>query len=143
MGCMRFGLFLSFALIPALVLSACGDDDGEPSGPGGSDEDYLRAICSGVSDFSNALISKTTPNEIGEVIRDFIEEMKATDPPSDLRQYNDEFVKYLEDSVNDPTSLVTRQPPLPPDDAQRRLAAKEATVDECKDGTFFSRTLQE
>ena len=66
--------------------------------------------------------------------------MEETNPPSDLREYNDEFIKYLEDAVNDPTSLVTRQPPLPDDDIQRRLAAKEPSVEECKDPTFFSRT---
>ena len=72
---------------------------------------------------------------------DFIKVMEDANPPEDLRTYNDEFVQYLEDSVADPTSLLTRKPPLPEEDVQRRLAQKELSVDECKDGTYFSRDL--
>jgi hypothetical protein len=139
---MRLSLLLLPVLFALGLFVACGDDD-EPEGPGGSDEDYLRLICQGAQDFSNAVISKTTADEIGEVIRDFIGVMEEADPPADLRDFNDEFVRYLEDSLADPTSLLTRNPPLPDEDVQRRLAAKELTVEECKDGTFFSRELQE
>ena len=145
MGRMRRFLFAGAILLPALVLfSSCGDDgDDDTPNSGGTDEEYLAAICKGTSDFSNALLTKTTAAEIGNVIEDFITLMKDANPPADLADYNQEFVKYLEDAVADPTSLVTREPPLPPDDIQRRLAAKELSVDECKDGTFFSRGLEE
>ena len=144
---MRRALFLALLtvfVLPLLALAACGgDDDNEPpngSGGTGTDEEYLKAICSGTSEFSNALITKTSAEEIGEVIKTFIDDMKAANPPADLVDYNQQFVKYLEDAVADPTSLVTRQPPLPSDDIQRRLANKELSVAECKDGTFFSRS---
>ncbi len=147
---MRLFLFAGGLLLPLLlVFGACGDsktdDPATPtlSGGTGTDEDYLAAICGGTSDFSNALISKTTADEIADVIRDFIATMKQANPPADLVQYNADFVKYLEDAVSDPTSLVTRNPPLPSKDAQRRLAAKELSVAECKDGTFFSRGLSD
>lgn len=145
MGGMRRFLFAGAILVPALVLfSSCGDDgDDDTPKSGGTDEEYLAAICKGTSDFSNALLTKTTAAEIGNVIEDFITLMKDANPPADLADYNQEFVKYLEDALADPTSLVTREPPLPPDDIQRRLAAKELSVDECKDGTFFSRGLEE
>ena len=147
---MRRALFLAsltLLLVPLLAFAACGDDgdDDPPAGAGGTgtDEEYLKAVCSGTSEFSNALITKTSAEEIGEVIKAFIDDMKAANPPADLVEYNQQFVKYLEDAVADPTSLVTRQPPLPSDDIQRRLANKELSVDECKDGTFFSRGLPE
>lgn len=144
---MRKLLAVGGMLVPLLlVMSACGDSKSDPNpttttGGTGTDEAYLATICAGTSDFSNALISKTSADEIADVIRDFITEMKAANPPADLVQYNADFVKYLEDAVSDPTSLVTRNPPLPPKDVQRRLAAKELSVPECKDGTFFSRDL--
>ena len=142
MRSMRFPVFLGAALLLlVLVLAACsGDDDADSGGPGGTDEDYLAAICTGSQNFSNALLSKTTADEIAQVIRDFADQMKQANPPADLRKYNEDFIKYLEDSVEEPTSLLTRQPPLPDEDVQRRLAAKEPTVEECKDPTFFSRT---
>lgn len=137
---MRHWILLALSLLSAgaLLLAACGDDDDTPKG-GGSDEDYLRAICVGSSNFSNALLSKTTPDEIAQVIKDFIAEMKKLNPPSDLVKYNEEFIKYLEDAVAEPTSLVTRAPPLPDKDVSRRIAALEPSISECKDGTFFSR----
>lgn len=148
---MRLFPFASWLLLPVLFMfGACGGDSSDPDptttsnrGGTGTDEEYLADICSGTSEFSNALLSKTTAEEIAEVIRDFIGQMKEANPPADLVKYNDDFVKYLEDSVSDPTSLVTRNPPLPPKDVQRRLAAKELSVDECKDGTFFSRDLSQ
>jgi hypothetical protein len=151
MAAMRISYLFAVLLLPFLLLAAaCGDDgDGDdadetPTGtPGGNDEDYLKAICSGTQEISNALITKTTPEEIGEVIELFIQKMKEANPPDDLEEYNAEFIQYLEDSLADPTSVVTRTPPLPSDDIQRRLAGKEITVDECKDGTFFSRNLPE
>ncbi len=138
---MRHWILLALGLLAAsaMLLAACGDDDDTPQG-GGSDEDYLRAICVGTQNFSNALLSKTNPDDIAQVIKDFIAEMKKTNPPADLVKYNQEFIKYLEDAVADPTSLVTRAPPEPDKEVSRRLAALEPSIDECKDGTFFSRS---
>ncbi|MBA4179315.1 MAG: hypothetical protein C0506_01890 [Anaerolinea sp.] len=130
------------AVAAALLASAaCGNggDAPKPTGNELSDEQYLAAICSGTSKFSDALISKTKPEEIGAVIKQFAADMKKLDPPGDLKSYNEQFVKYLENAVADPTSLVTQNPPLPAKEARARLAAKETSVPECKDGTFFSR----
>ena len=138
---MRLTLVASLLVLSAALFASCSDDDA-PKG-GGSDEDYLKTICAGTREFSNALVSKTTPDDIADVIREFIKTMKDANPPADLVKYNDDFVDYLEEAVDEPTSLVTRKPPLPSDEAQRRLAAKEVTVEECKDGSFFSRDLDE
>jgi len=140
---MRIPLLLLSMILAVGAFAACGGDDAddEPEGAPGTDEEYLALICQGTQDFSNAVITKTTADDIGAVIRDFIKVMEDANPPEDLRTYNDEFVQYLEDSVADPTSLLTRKPPLPEEDVQRRLAQKELSVDECKDGTYFSRDL--
>ncbi len=137
-------LLLLLALAAAgFAMTACGDDDDPPagpSGPAGSDEDYLRAVCIGTSNFSNALVSKTTAADIAKVVEEFADEMRALNPPADLAEYNTAFVAYLESAISDPTSLVTTPPPTPPDEARRRLASLEPTIPECKDPTFFSRT---
>lgn len=139
---MRRTLFFLVCALPLLVAAACGDDDDgvpTPTGPAGSDEDYLRAVCIGTSNFSNALLSKTRAEEIAAVVREFADEMKGLSPPADLAEYNTQFVAYLEAALEEPTSLVTTAPPEPPADARRRLAALEPTIPECKDPTFFSR----
>ncbi len=139
---MRRALILLVCAVPLLLAVACGDDDDAPpasTGPAGSDEEYLRAVCIGTSNFSNALLSKTSAEEIATVVREFADEMKALNPPADLAEYNAQFVAYLEAALEEPTSLVTTAPPEPPADARRRMAALEPTIPECKDPTFFSR----
>lgn len=131
------------ALLPLSVALAvaCGGGDAPKASPNAvTDEAYLKAICSGSATFSDALLTKTKPDEIGQVIKAFSASMKALTPPDDLTDYNLQFTKYLDDAVADPTSLVTRTPPLPKQSIRDRLAAKESSVPECKDGTFFSRS---
>lgn len=108
-----------------------------PSGPAISDEEYLRAICVGVTQFSDALVSKSSANEITKVVKDFSASIKKLTPPADLQQFNADFARYLDDAANDPTSLLTKKPPLPPDSVRQRLTSKESSVPECKGPTFF------
>ena len=138
---MRFPIW-SVALVFSMFLlaSACGGDDAKPAasnGPSASDEEYLKAICAGTQNFSNALMSKSKPEDIAQVIKAFSASMKQINPPADLQKFQADFVKYLDDSLSDPTSLVTRKPPAPPATVRDRLVAKEPKVPECKDGTFF------
>jgi hypothetical protein len=130
------GALLTLFILPMAI--ACGGDSNSGAKTGVSDEEYLKVICTGLSNFSNALLSKTTAAEIGLVIKDYIAEMKKVDPPSDVKKFHQDFVKYLEDSLSEPTSLVTRKPPLPSDSVRKRLAAKEPGVAECKSPTFFN-----
>jgi len=136
----RFAVFASLVAVPALLFAACGDE--APEG-GGSDDDYIRAICVGTSEYADAIVSKTTAEEIAAVTRQFITEMRSLNPPADLRDYNDDFIEYLQGGLDDPTSLLTVSPPEPPDEPRRRLAALEPTITECKEATFFTRLGEE
>ena len=133
----------ALAIVMAGALVACGgggDATTTPTagGPVLTDEEYLKAICTGTKNFSDALISKTTAAGIGEVVSDFKTQMASLNPPADLKDFNAEFVKYLEDSLKDPTSLLTRKPPAPPSKVRDRLVSKEANVAECHgQETFF------
>lgn len=129
--------------LPAVlfVAAACGGSGGSgtptPSGPTISDEEYLKAICVGVTQLSDALVSKSSAADITKVIKDFSASVKALQPPADLQKYNADFAKYLDDTANDPTSVLTKKPPLPAESIRQRLASKEANVPECKNPTFF------
>ncbi len=133
-------------LFAVLAGAACGGgDDGNnadesPTTPASdpvSDEEYLKVICTGTQGFTDALISQTTAEGIAKSITDFIASLKSTTPPSDLQQFHKDIIKYLEDSVSDPTSLVTKKRPQPPDKVRDRLAAKEASVTECAKAHYF------
>lgn len=137
-------LVLSGALLAscAMFLAACGGGDGgkstaTASGPASTDEQYLAAICKGTKDFSDAVVSKTKAEEIAQVIKDFSASMKQLNAPADLLQFNKDFIKYLDDALNDPTQLLTRKPPEPSSSARDRLVGKEQNVPECKDVTTF------
>jgi hypothetical protein len=151
---MRQRFLLLIALVLPLSLAfACnngGDNDEDPTpaltpaAGTGIDEDYLKAICVGTSNFSNALMSATSVDEIRTVVEEFADEMRGLNPPADLTEYNIAFVAYLDAAaVADPTSLVTTAPPEPPEDVRRRMALLEPTIDECRDPTFFSRDEDE
>ena len=127
----------SFAVL-MVMLVACGDDDAKPAGEASTDEQYLKVVCTGLSNFSDALVSKTSSDEIAKVIKEYITSLKAVTPPRDLEKFHRDFEKYLQDALNDPTSLVTKTPPLPADEVRRRIASKEANVPECRNATFFS-----
>ena len=138
--------FPLFVLVIAAVFTAtaCGGGGSTKatptaptSGPTLTDEQYLKAICTGTQAFSDALISKTTADGIAQVIKQFSSNLKTINPPGDLRTFHAAFIKYLDDSLTDPTSLLTKSPPEPPDSARQRLASKESSVPECKKPTFF------
>ena len=136
-------LFLTTTLILVLFASfACtGDDDASnATSPGNrsTDEQYLRAVCIGLTNFSDAIVSKTSSAEIAAVIKAYVASMKELSPPVDLDKFHRDYVKYLQSAVDEPTSLLTRTPPLPPDAVRKRIASKERGVPECRDATFFS-----
>lgn len=128
---------LALAGLFALVALACDDDGPPPSAV--DDEDYLAVMCANLDRFSDAILVETEAAGIAAVIEDFIAEMESVEPPSDLREFHDSFIEYLEDAVADPTSPLVLSPPLPGDEARERLAGKERSVPECREPTFFSK----
>ncbi|MCC7364035.1 MAG: hypothetical protein IT303_06655 [Dehalococcoidia bacterium] len=144
--------WLSAALLPPvlLVAAACGggdDDETADGGDGGgdsqatgtplSDTEYLKTLCSGLTAYQESVLSTPDPDEIAKVVEDFAADMKAVTPPEDLQDWQAGFVKYLEDAVEEPTSLLTTAPPMPDDDVRQRLANKVPEVPECKYPTFL------
>jgi len=128
-------------LAAGAILAACGGGSAKPTpvGPALSDEDYLKVVCTGLSDFSAALLTKTKPEDLSQVIKDYIASLQKVQPPAGVEQFHQDFIKYLEDSIADPTSLVTKTPPLPSGSVRQRLAAVEIQTSECKDAKFFTR----
>jgi hypothetical protein len=134
----------------ALFLAACGGGGGSnstptptptseaptPAGPPLSDEEYLRVFCTGVTNYREAL--NTEPREgLVRVVEEYVASMRAVSPPADIAEFHAAFIRYLEDAVAEPTALITRQPPLPPDEARSRLADKARSIDECRYPTFL------
>jgi len=132
--------------LAGLLFGACGGGGSKAgttptSGPNGSspvsDEAYLKVICGGTDDFYNAVQTATTADAISKVIRQFIAQLQGVTPPTDLQQFNKDFIKYLQDAVDNPTSLLSANPPLPAQKARDRLVSKESDVEECKNPTFL------
>jgi hypothetical protein len=147
-------VFPATLLLGSLLLAACGGDSNNgatptpgttsppttpgASGPPLSDEDYLRVFCNGLSDYTNALNTATSADAIAEVVRAYVGAMRLVNPPEDVREFHTAYVKYLEDAVDDPTSLVVTPPPKPSDEVRRRLADKQRNVAECSFPTFLN-----
>jgi hypothetical protein len=146
--------FLALPLAAAaIVLSACGGDSDEPNGtssanggdgdattePGSiaaTDEEYLRRFCIGVTEYREAL--NTEPREgLVRVVEDYLASMEELTPPEDMVEFHAAFLDYLRDAVEEPTALITRDPPVPPDDVRERLAEKTDDIPECEYPTFL------
>lgn len=133
------------ALAALLFAAACGgDSDPKPTptaaapGPDLSDEEYLKVLCQGITDFQDALLSAPTSEKIAEAIDGYVTNMDGVNPPGDLRQWHADYLQYLRNARDgDPTSLVTADPPQPDQDVSDRLALKWQQVDECKYPTFL------
>lgn len=139
-------LFAVVAL-PALLI-ACGGSDNKDSGasaptssltPSGaplSDEEYLKVFCTGVTNFREALL--TEPREgLVKVVQGYHDSMQAVVPPPDAATFHQEFLDYLQDALEEPTFLVTRDPPVPESSVRSRLASAVSSVPECKYPTFL------
>jgi len=137
----RIAAVLVAILAVAAILSACGGGSAKPTpvGPAVSDQDYLNVICTGLTSFTDALVSKTRPEDLTQVIKDYIASLQKVQPPAGVEQFHQDFIKYLQDSIADPTSLVTKTPPLPTGTVRQRLAAVESQTPACKDAKFFTR----
>lgn len=151
--------WLALVALPLLLVAAiaCGGDDDDaatPSAPADgtatpdgsgqagdrlSDTEYLELLCTGLEEFTAIVDTATTEDEFADVIRDFIASLEGVTPPEDLGGYHGEFLAYLEAAVDDPTSPLTTQPPLPPEDARDRLSALEPSVDACRNPTYFNQ----
>lgn len=152
-------LVLVLLLALPLLGVACGgsdDDDATASAvttqPGSSpangetplptgmldDEEYLAVVCTGLAEFSDALNTAETEESLSDVVRDYVASLQAVTPPEDVQSFHQELIAYLSAAVDNPTELVTSPRPLPEEDVRDRLAEKEASVDACRDASFFS-----
>lgn len=158
---MRLALLLGLLLFPAAFVACGGSDDpdpeptesAEPTPTNGEspspapvevdDEGYLAVICSGLADFSDAVLVAETVDEISAVVRQYIVDLESVSPPEDVVPFHQDFIQYLADSVDEPTVLLTTPRPLPGESVRERLSAKESSVSECQDLTFFREREEE
>lgn len=131
------------AVITLLAAAACrGEGSVTPlptaTGTPYTDEQYLAVICRDLDHLTDVLVVATTVEEVRDALQQFIDDLRQVAPPDDLVTFHDEFIAYLEQALAQPLDVVTRKPPLPPEDVRRRLASKEPTVPECRRPTFFS-----
>jgi hypothetical protein len=137
---MRTAIIGAFAFLTFFLIACGGGDAPKTKNPDAlTDEGYLKVFCTGLTDYQDALVSKTTKEDIAKVITDYIAALKTVTPPDDLTKFHSDYIKYLQDAVADPTSLVTRKPPLPSDSVRQRLASKTTDVPECKYPTFLGQ----
>lgn len=135
---MLIGLFALTAL-----LVACGGDSDDgivPGAPDGvSDEKYLEVLCTGSQRFANALIAQSSPEMLRDVIAAYATEMEATIPPRDVSKFHLEYIAFLREAESQPALMVQGSPPLPPEPARGRIAAKEDSVEACKEPVYFGQ----
>ena len=157
----RFLALGFLVLLPLAAIVACGGDDDDPTPtpavsetpdsattsaptPAGTpigpltDEEYLAVICSGLEDYTAAIIREQTVEGLSAVVRDYVVSLQAVLPPEDVADFHNQFIAYLTAAIESPTDLLATPRPLPPDDVRDRLAGKEEDVEECRNARFFA-----
>lgn len=141
-------------------LVACGGDDGAEDDPiptntlaagetaaptpGGTpvgpltDEEYLAVVCSGLEEYTAAVLRERTVEGLSAVVQDYVASLQGVLPPADLEDFHSRFIDYLLAAIESPTDLLAIPRPLPEEDVRERLAGKEDDVPECADARFFS-----
>ena len=145
-------LLSALVIFAAMVTAGCGGDSkkesplsggNEPAptvaaGTPATDEQYLAVFCAGATRYQEAVNTEKTADGIANAIKEYIAAMQKVVPPEDLREYQATYLKYLQDALPDPTSLLTHPAPLPPDGPRTRLANKASSVSECKYPNFLN-----
>ena len=150
MRCLRYP-FAAAMVVFALLVLACGGDSKKPAtatndgpapavatGTPATDEEYLAVFCAGATHYQEAVNTEKTADGIANAIKEYIAVMRKVVPPDDLRDFQGSYLKYLQDAVPDPTSLLTKAAPLPADGPRTRLAGKASNVPECKYPNFLN-----
>lgn len=149
---MRTHLVLALILACASLAFACGGDDKPkggggsangaglptPSGPALDDAAYLRVFCTGLTNYLEAVNTKPKDG-ITQAVKDYVSSMEKVNPPEDVRPFHAAYIKYLRDALDEPTALVTRQPPKPAEPVRTRLNEETKKVAECRFPTFLNQ----
>jgi hypothetical protein len=136
-----------------LFAAACGDDDsgGSSGGGNGSDASYVSAVCKAqlkledafsTSDPSKVTDAKSAIEMYTKPLDQYVKDMKAANPPKDVKTYHDQLVKAFEDATaklkkdSNPAALGDINSPEPPQAIKDRLT-KAATADaDCQKAGF-------
>lgn len=137
----------------ALIFAGCsGDDDGGSSG--GSDEDYVEALCGGFKDLFEELAqippasggSEEATERAVDAIRSFADTLEDANPPSDVAEANDTMVTNFREAADkladgDASGFQELGTDFElPEDVEARITAaveKDETCQESGLGDFF------
>lgn len=160
-----WSILAALLLVAAFSLAACGGDDddsggddsgdsGKTSSGTGSDEKYVADLCKATLEFSKAF-EKLDPSKVkseddvqklfAEPFENYAKAMSKAKPPKDVKEYHDQVVKALNDTVKsmksgDGTSgfeaLADMDFPEPPAAVSDRLSKIADNNKDCKEANF-------
>lgn len=157
----RLWAFTGLLAAGLLFAAACGGDSkssgGGPGGGGGtgSDESYVAALCKAELKFADSFNKAmsgdpsklTDPNEVAKMFTgpfdQLAKDMKAANPPKDVKEYHDQLVKAISDAStqlknNKDISQLDfgsniKEPPQDVSDRLQKIADKN---EDCKKADF-------
>lgn len=147
----RSGLLaLTLGLVAAF--GACGGDDASGGGAG-TDEQYVATICKASLKLTDAVAkassnSSTVKNAddavklLSDPFQQYLNDLKAANPPKDLKDFHDQTVKALSNSIEklkkekDPAALSGSDQPEPSQAIKDRLSQVADKNEDCKKAGF-------
>ena len=146
-----WSVLLPFTLVLAFALVACGGND---AGTGaGSDEQYVATICKASLKLTDAIAKASSdPSKVknaddavkllSEPFQQYLNDLKGANPPKDVKDYHDQTVKAVSDSLEklkkdkNPSALSSGDQPQPSQTIKDRLSRVADSNEDCKKAGF-------
>ena len=150
-----WSFLLPLVLVVAFALVACGDDDAASgaSGGTGTDEQYVATICKASLKLTDAIAKASSdPSKVknaddavkllSDPFQQYLKDLKGANPPKDVKDYHDQTVKALSDSLDklkkdkNPSALSSGDQPQPSPAIKDRLSKVADKNEDCKKAGF-------
>ena len=148
-----WSVLLPLTIAFAIVLGACGGNDTGGGGSTGTDEQYVSTICKASLKLTDAIATASSdPSKVknaddavkllSEPFQQYLDDLKRANPPKDVKDYHDQTVKALSDSLaklkkdKNPAALSGADQPQPSQAIKDRLSKVADTNEDCKKAGF-------
>ncbi len=134
-----FRIPLIFFVLGSGLFSACVDLADDDSTGIIEEEQYIRSLCLGLLDFSSQINMHADAESIVASIENFSDLLVTLTPPSELSNWHEEYIRFLE-KITQGLIASSDVKPIFPDIAKReQFSDLELKILSCQDANYFAK----
>ena len=132
-------IYLAFFVLGSGLFFSCvnlADDDFIRTS---EEEQYIKSLCLGLSDFSSQINMHTDAENIIVSIGKFSDLLVTLIPPSELSDWHKEYIRFLEKITHGPSAFSDLKPIFPNIANREHFSDLELKVLSCQDVNYFAK----